>query len=112
MNLILAAIVALLTRIPDTVANYVYPRFVKPMIGSLDNAIVRAIGADLEAGFTNLGEPAPDAPDGPVEAFRAIVADLLTIFGFQLTSEQLAPFLVELGRKVLADPDFAEPPAT
>lgn len=108
MNLIITAIVALLVRIPDTVANWIYPRFLKPMLAGFQTPIVRAIGADLEAAFANLDAPAPDEPDGPVAAFRLIVADLLTIFGVTLTSGQLAPFLVELGRKILADPDFPE----
>lgn len=106
MNLI----TQIIQRVPDALANYAYPRFLAAFVKSLQtsmnlsNAEVRVIGTDLRAA---LDPPQPLDPDGPLAALVTVITEALLIMDFTLDTTTVAPFLMAVGDKIVADPQFA-----
>lgn len=102
---------AVVQAIPNVIAVFAYPWLVKPKlveyVGGLPSA--QFICEKLVASFQSVPATLALDTEVPEEAFALTVQELLTRSGFPLSVQQLAPLLVRLGQKGLADPDLQEP---
>lgn len=104
------AIALLIKTLPGLLVTWVYPWIAKPMLAEYVGGLPTAtfICEKLVASFTN--PPATLDPNTtvPEEAFALTIQQLLAMNGLNLTAQDIAPLLVSIGNKGLADPDLQE----
>lgn len=108
------ALAKLIAQYPNLLLVFVWPWLAKPMllpyVGGLPSA--KFICEKLVASFSNLPTGAISlSTQVPEEAFALTIQILLAENGVNLTPQQLAPLLVGIGNRGLADAEI-NPPVT
>lgn len=110
---------ALISKIPNSLSAWIYPRVLKPSLqayiasGVIDIALVRSIGMDMVAAFSQTTLPLvvddTTVAEDPVKGFYNIIMSFLSENNIALTGTQTAPLMVKLGNRIINDPDFPAP---
>ncbi|MBU8920987.1 MAG: hypothetical protein KOO63_03980 [Bacteroidales bacterium] len=103
----MAFLAALISRIPQYLANWLYPRVLQNMMnGFFAGAVlnVHDVGNDLV--MLGTSDPSTLATDGPEYAALQIVLVTLEEMNVELTQAEIGPLSIALGQKILADPNY------
>jgi len=104
----------LLVRVPQYMATYLWARMIKEMIDVYVEAYglspdgMAVVGADLVTAF-GAGGGGNLPPNSVEEAIFKIVVETLDIYQLELTAAQIAPFMINIGAKMV---DEYTPPVT
>ena len=102
MEQFMALLIRLIPKIPDALANWLFPRVIKAMIDQVVAQFPIApgvLGADLVAGFA--ADTSALDPEGPEVAAANILIAAIEEFGSTLTHAQIAPLMVKIGAKIV-----------
>ncbi len=100
MKTLTELLVHLLATVPDAVVGWAYPRLLKAQVEATVEQygiLPHILGKDLVEGF------APGTVTAPAQALRTLIEEALTFYGVTLTGDQLSPFMVALGQRLITD---------